>query len=165
MRITISQLLTFVLTVLFTSLATGLAGQTRAQGAVKPLLSDCDTGYLLNCTFRAIRPYAWTGTPFLTGWETDDRGGKWESSPYGLWPDSFSFDVDWFRLRDTSNDHAVTIKKQIARQTSGEITLEFRYKLSARMDGATWQLRDLQQPGLSIVSHGENLCYQTKDGN
>jgi len=131
----------------------------------KPMIRDMDTGYLLNCSFRAIRPYAWTGKTFLTGWETDDRGGLWESSPYGLWPDSFSFDVDWFRLRDTSRDHAVTIKHQIARQTSGEVTLEFRFKLSTRMDGATWQLRDLKRPGLSIVTSGENLCYQTSNGN
>jgi len=142
----------------------GSAGQTGALSTVTPLVRDCDTGYLLNCNFRAIRPYMWDKKVLLTGWETDDRGGSWESFPNGLMPKGFSFDVDWFKLIDTSSDYAVTIKKKIARQSSGEITLEFRFKLSARMEGATWQLRDLEQPGLSIVTSGENLCYQTKDG-
>ena len=33
--------------------------QPEAQDPAKPLLRDCDTGYLLNCSFRAIRAYPW----------------------------------------------------------------------------------------------------------
>lgn len=107
----------------------------------KPLLRDCATGYLLNCRFRAIRAYPWKKKVPLTGWETDDRGGIWEASPVGFLPDQFGFHVDWFRLRDTSTDHAVTIKHQIARQTTGVVTWEFRFMMPEIMEGATWQLR------------------------
>jgi hypothetical protein len=142
-----------------------LAAVLRADTKPKPIIRDMDTGYLLNCSFRAIRPYPWKPQrPLLTGWETDGSGGVWESSPKGPLGDQFGFHVDWFRLRDTSSSEAVTIKHQIARQVAGEITLEFRFKLAARMDGASWQLRDLDQPAVSIVTGGTNLCYQDGSG-
>jgi len=132
----------------------------------KPMIRDMDTGYLLNCNFRAIRPYPWKPQyPLLTGWETDGSGGVWESSPKGtLSEGQFGFHVDWFRLRDFSGSEAVTIKHQIARQNAGQIALEFRFKLAARMDGAAWQLRDLQQPAFSIVTSGTSLCYRDNEG-
>ncbi len=136
-----------------------------ADAKPTPMIRDMDTGHLLNCSFRAIRPYPWKPPhPLLTGWESDGTGGVWESSPKGPLGDQFGFHVDWFRLRDTSSRQAVTIKHQIARQAAGEITLEFRFKLAARMDGASWQLRDLEQPAVSLVTSGTSLCYQDSKG-
>ena len=126
-----------------------------------PLIRDVRTGYLMNCTFRAIRPYIWKQVPLLTGWETDARGGTWESSPSGFFPDGFAFHKDWFKLRDTSAEHAVTIRRRIARQTEGKITMEMRFMLPGSLEGAAWQLRDLDDVAVGLVAHDGSLCYQT----
>jgi len=132
----------------------------RAQSAA-PLERDVRTGYLLNCTFRAIRPYIWKQVPLLTGWETDASGGTWESSPSGFLPDTFAFHKDWFKLRDTSAEHAVTIRHQIARQTQGTITFEWRCMLPVAMEGAAWELRDLEKVAVGLIVQDGHLCCQT----
>jgi hypothetical protein len=126
-----------------------------------PLLRDIQTGYLLNCTFRAIRPYSWSQTPRLSGWETDSSGGSWQELPSGFFPNDFAFNVVSFWLHDTNVQHVVTIQHQIVRQTEGKATWEFRFMLSAAMEGATWQLRDLNGPAVSIITHNGQLCYET----
>ena len=126
-----------------------------------PLIRDVRTGYLLDCTFRAIRPYIWKQAPILTGWETDARGGNWESSPSGFFPDSFAFHKDWFKLRDTSAEQAVTIRHQIAHQDAGKITLEMRFMLPGPLEGAAWQLRDLEDVAVGLVVHGGDLSYMS----
>ncbi len=128
-----------------------------------PWLRDIQTGYLMNCAFRAIRPYIWQQNPRLSGWDTDPSGGGWEEKPSGFFPNEFAFHVESFRLRDTSNQHAVTIRHQIARQSDGLVTWEFRFMLPAAMEGAAWQLRDLEAPAVSIVTHDGKLCYETAD--
>ena len=133
----------------------------RDSSSAKPLLRDCDRGYLLNCSFRAIQAYLWKKKVPLTGWETDDRGGVWESSPDGSWPDQFGFHVDWFRLHDTSADHAVTIRHQVARQTSGVVTWEFRFMMPKIMEGAAWQLRDMKAAAVSILVRNGKLCHES----
>lgn len=141
-----------------------MGGATAVEpGEATPFVRDVRTGYLLNCTFRAIRPYIWKQTPLLTGWETDARGGGWESSPSGFFPGNFAFHKDWFKLRDTSAQHAVTIRHQIARQTEGTITLELRFMLPAALDGAAWQLRDLTDVAVGLVVCDGNLSYETAD--
>jgi hypothetical protein len=122
---------------------------------------DVRTGYLMNCTFRAIRPYIWKQEPLLTGWETDRSGGTWQSSPSGFFPDGFAFHTDWFKLHDTSRQRAVTIRRRIARQTEGKITWDFRFMLPLAMEGATWQLRDLDAAAVGIVCHDGALSYET----
>jgi hypothetical protein len=126
-----------------------------------PMIRDIQTVYLMNCTFRAIRPYLWRQNPLLSGWDTDQSGGGWEEKPSGFFADGFAFNVESFRLRDTSDKHAVTIRHQIARQTQGKVTWEFRFMLPEEMEGATWQLRDLEQPAVSLVSHDGKFCYET----
>ena len=151
-------------TFVFLSLSASVLAVTAVES--KPLIRDIQSGYLLNCSFRAIRPYPWKKLPLLTGWETDDRGGTWESSPKGfLGGNQFAFHVEWFRLDDTSVEHAVTIRHQIARQETGRVTLEYRFRLPKIMDGVTWQLRDMKQPAVSIVTQAGNLCYQSADGS
>jgi hypothetical protein len=90
-----------------------------------PFVRDIASGYLLDCTFRAIRAYPWTRKVPLSGWDTDDRGGYWASSPVGFLPNQFGFHVDRFRLCDTSDEYAVTIRHQIARQSDGRLTREW----------------------------------------
>ena len=131
---------------------------------LEPLIRDIETGYLMNCAFRAIRPYLWQQTPRLSGWDTDPSGGGWEEQPSGFFPNEFGFHVESFRLRDTSDQRAVTIRHRIARQTEGLVTWEFRFMLPAAMAGAAWQLRDFETAAVSIVTHGDKLCYETADG-
>ena len=138
-----------------------LAAGEESPSSARPLMRDCDTGYLLNCSFRAIRAYPWKGKVPLTGWETDDRGGFWEASPVGFLPDQFGFHVDWFRLHDTSSDHAVTIRHQIARQTSGVVTWEFRFMMPEVMEGVGWQLRDMEAAAVSILVRDGKLCHES----
>ncbi len=126
-----------------------------------PLLRDIEAGYLLKCAFRAIRPYIWKLDPRLSGWETDRSGGGWEETPSGFFPNAFAFNVESFRLHDTNEQQAVTIRHQIARQTEGEVTWEFRFALPVSIEGAAWQLRDLNDAAVSIVVHNGHLCYET----
>jgi len=126
-----------------------------------PLLRDVQTGCLLNCTFRAITPYSWTQTPILSGWETDPSGGGWQEIPSGFFPNDFAFNVVSFQLQEANSQQAVTIQHQIAEQTAGKITWEFRFMLPAAMDGAAWQLRDLSNSAVSIITQNGQLCYET----
>ncbi len=129
----------------------------------KPFLRDFNTGYLLNCSFRAIRAYPWQKKVPLTGWEADDRGGVWEASPVGFLPDQFGFHVDWFRLSDISTEQSVTIAHQVARQADGVVVWDFRFMMPEIMDGAAWQLRDLSATAVSLTAHAGQLCVESAD--
>ena len=131
----------------------------------KPFIRDVRVGYLLQYNFLSPRPYCWPGeNALLSGWEVDKSGGTWACQPNCHYPDGFAFHSDWFKLVDTSTTAAVTIKHQIARQTKGKLTLEFRFKLPTRMDGAAWQLRDLKDAAISITTAGEDICYDSRNG-
>jgi hypothetical protein len=91
-----------------------IGGAAAAEmGTAGPLVRDVRVGYLMQCTFRAIRPYIWKQEPLLAGWDTDRRGGTWKSSPSGFFPNEFAFHVDWFKLHDTSPKHAVVIRRRM----------------------------------------------------
>ena len=126
-----------------------------------PLLRDIKTGYLLNCAFRAIRPYIWRQEPRLSGWDTDRSGGGWEETPSGFFPNDFAFNVESFRLHDTNGHRSVTIRHQIAHQAAGKVTWEFRFQLPGPMEGAAWQLGDLDNAAVRVSVHEGHLWYDT----
>ncbi|HEV2437303.1 MAG TPA: hypothetical protein VG077_15025, partial [Verrucomicrobiae bacterium] len=101
-----------------------------------PFIRDVTTGYLLQYSFMSPKPYCWPGTDILlSGWDVDQSGGYFDFSPK---PNGLPvFNIDWFELVDTSPHGAITLKHQIAEQTAGPVTLEFRFNLPQRMDGAT----------------------------
>lgn len=144
---------------------TGLAPELLKAGPrpPKPFLRELTTGYLLQYSFLSPRPYCWSddNTVMLSGWEVDKSGGNYEHQPTCRYPAGFAFHSDWFKLVDTSSNGAITLKHQIARQTNGQLTLEFRFKLPTAMNGACWQLRDLEQAGVSLVTKDGNLCWET----
>ena len=131
--------------------------------AAQPLMREVKTGYLLNCSFMSPRPYCWPRkeTVMLSGWEVDKSGGSFDYKPSGEFGKDFQFHSEWFKLVDTSPSAAVTLKHQIARQTEGQITLEFRFRLPAAMEGASWQLRDLEKAAVGLVVKGGNLCAES----
>jgi hypothetical protein len=135
----------------------------KSDQAVKPqpFVRELSTGYLLNCSFLSPRPYCWPKkeTVMLSGWDVDKSGGDFEYQPNCIYPEGFGFHSEWFKLVDKSATAAVTLKHQIARQTEGQITLEFRFRMPNLMDGASWQLRDLEKPGVSLLVQGGNLCW------
>ncbi len=58
-----------ITTFVFLSRSASFFTVTAAES--KALIRDIQTGYLLNCSFRAIRPYPWKKLPLLSGgWET-----------------------------------------------------------------------------------------------
>jgi hypothetical protein len=59
----------------------------------------------------------------------DKSGGDFEYQPNCIYPEGFGFHSEWFKLVDKSATAAVTLKHQIARQTEGQITLEFRFRM------------------------------------
>jgi hypothetical protein len=138
----------------------GTALLTVPRSQPSPFIRDVSTGYLLQCSFMSPRPYCWPGPDcLLSGWEVDRTGGNFAFQPNCIYPAGFAFHTDWFKLVDTNPAGAVTLRHQIARQTRGPITLEFRFKLPTRMDGACWQLRDMDQAGASLVTVGDDLCW------
>ncbi len=153
---TLRQAFTFAATLVFL---------LAAAPEPRPFIRDVRVGYLMQYNFLSPRPYRWPGEEApLSGWEVDKSGGTRACQPNCHYPDGFAFHSDWFKLVDTSKTAAVTIKHQIARQTKGKLTLEFRFKLPTRMDGAVWQLRDLNDAAISITTVGENICYDSRNG-
>ena len=131
-----------------------------------PFLRELATGYLLQYSFLSPRPYCWPddNTVMLSGWEVDKSGGHYEYHPTCRYPEGFGFHSDWFKLVDTSTNGAIALKHQVARQTGGTLTLEFRFRLASAavmMDGACWQLRDLERAGVSLVTRNGNLCWES----
>ncbi len=152
--------------VLFAIMATcargnSVAGETEPQ----PFVRDVQTGYLLNYCFLSPRPYCWKNDDcLLSGWEVDRRGGRFEFSPNGRPPEGFRFHNDWFKLVNAKANSTITIKHQFARQTAGKLTWEFRFKLTTKMDGACWQLRDLQTAGVSLTTADGKLWCESVGG-
>jgi hypothetical protein len=139
-----------------------------SQAPVKnkiPFERDLKVGYLLNYFFMSPKPYCWEKKEiYLSGWEVDKSGGTFSFSPPGKYPENFAFNIDWFRLEDTSKTKSVNISHQIARQTEGYLTLEFRFRLPKKMDHACWQLKDLKDAGVSITTINNNLYVESKAG-
>ena len=125
----IKNSLFFILPIVFLQLASVVLSQTPLKNT-KPFERDIKTGYLLNYFFMSPKPYCWEKEEiYLSGWEVDKSGGKFSFSPGGKYPESFAFNIDWFRLEDTSETKSVIISHQVARQSDGLITLEFRFRL------------------------------------
>jgi len=127
----------------------------------RPFLREVQTGYLLQSSFLSPRPYCWSRDDgvMISGWEVDRSGGDVAFHPTGRYPGGFAFHNDWFKLVDDSPTAAVTMRRQFPRQTAGSLTLEFRFSLPSGMDGACWQLRDLEQAGVSISTRGSDLQW------
>ena len=144
----------------------GLAPLLKVASAEPaPFLRDLPTGYLLNCFFLSPRPYCWQAQDcLLSGWEVDRSGGTFTFSPNCRYPAGFAFHSDWFKLVDTSTSAPVTLKHKLARQSKGQLTLEFRFQLPAPMDGACWQLRDLAQAAVSLTTLDGHLCVERPAG-
>jgi len=89
----------------------------------------------------------------VSGWDTRAAGGSV----------SYQF-YSWFKVSDTSNILPVTMNKKFKLQSSGRITLEFRFKPTTIIDGLKWQLRSSTTIGVNIYTNGKNI-YMESAGN
>lgn len=129
----------------------------KAQNFNNPFIRNIKTGYLLHTNFSALSPYCNMKEIKLSGWETDFRGGNMDVSPKN------EMSLNWFKLIDTSSIAAVSIKHLIARQDSGQLTFEFRFKLSNLMDNVAWELIGLDKVGIVIKTNKSNLCFENSN--
>ena len=155
-----------ILAMAFELMAKGGYSQSQVEQA-KPFERDLKVGYLLNYFFMSPKPYCWVKKEvYLSGWEVDKSGGTFSFSPAGgIYPKRFEFHIDWFRLEDTCDTKSVSISHQIARQSDGALTLEFRFRLPQKMDHAYWQLKDLKDAGVSITTLDNVLYVESNKGN
>lgn len=105
-------------------------------------------GYLVDQTRGVI------GSPvaILSSW--DVHGGGHLTNGWG-----------GLQIIDNSNTNGVTMSRPFYRQSSGVVTMEFRFNVSARVNGLTWQLRDGDKPAVKVITSGGNLCYTTSSGS
>jgi len=90
----------------------------------------------------------------ISGWEVDSTGGTYSFKYYNS-----------FKVTDDSTIAAVTMKKQIASQSAGIITLEFRFMLLDPMNGVQWRLDSKGIPAVKIMTASGNVCYENASGN
>jgi hypothetical protein len=114
-----------------------------------------NTGYLLDEEFDFLDANgSATNDLKISGWEVETTGGSYSFLYYNN-----------FKVNDNSTTESVTLKKRFVSQTSGKLTLEYRFKMPV-LDGVTWQLRSDDVPGFAILTtSGGNLSYQNSSGS
>jgi hypothetical protein len=123
----------------------GLGGHAKAESAAvkAEYLLDEDFSFLAISTYDATDIVA-------SGWDVRRAGGAI----------AFGFN-SWFKITDTSPVLPVSMSKQLVEQTSGELTLEYRFKLPAVMNGVKWQMLDGDIPAVSLGIVDGKLSLET----
>lgn len=88
-----------------------------------------------------------------SGWDIRAAGGA-----------LVSLYADTLKVSDTSPVLPVSMSRKFPSVEEGTVTMEFRFKPLAVIDGIKWQLLDGNTAGLSIVTSGSNLVLQTSGG-
>ncbi|MBO9606557.1 MAG: hypothetical protein J7639_11420 [Paenibacillaceae bacterium] len=68
------------------------------------------------------------------------------------------------RLHDTNAAASVSATRRFIEQTGGTITLQFRFRVSAKVDGLKWEIRDGVIPGVKLVTSGGHIAYEDASG-
>lgn len=114
--------------------------------------SNLSTGQLLEDTF-----YLFGNAP--GGWDVEAGGGTFTNY---LDTDTTAYDRR-LRISDTSSVLPVTMSKDIIAQT-GKITFEAAFKLVAKVDGVSFQLRSGNTVAVKLITSGGNLAYENSSG-
>ncbi|WP_127580110.1 hypothetical protein [Paenibacillus koleovorans] len=72
--------------------------------------------------------------------------------------------VPSLRLHDTSGSQLVSAERRFLEQTSGTVTLQFRFRVSAKVDGLSWELRSGATSGVKLVTSGGHIAYENSSG-
>ncbi|NOU69242.1 hypothetical protein GC096_35075 [Paenibacillus sp. LMG 31461] len=89
-----------------------------------------------------------------SSWDIRKAGGSLSSSY-----------LNWFKISDTNATLPVSMRREFVQQNEGAITLEYRFKLSAIMDGVKWQLSSNDTEAVSIVTRNGELSLETSNGD
>ncbi len=94
--------------------------------------------YLLEANFR------WIKQNIISGWERNGGGDQ--------------------AMGDLCLINGATLKKNLVKQTSGSIVLEYRFNANTKADGISWQLREKDVSAINILTSNGNLCYENSAG-
>ncbi|NQX59668.1 Ig-like domain-containing protein [Paenibacillus qinlingensis] len=108
-------------------------------------------GYLVDESFSF--PNNNTMDVLPSSWDVRKAGGSLSSSY-----------LNWFKMSDTNTTLPVSIRREFIQQNEGVITLEYRFKLSAMMDGVKWQLSSNDTEAVSMVTRNGELSLETSGG-
>ncbi|NBC68751.1 Ig-like domain-containing protein [Paenibacillus sacheonensis] len=129
-------------------LIVGYSRTAVAEGAEAPTGAT----YLVDENFTFLSNLV-PGESQPSGWDVRAAGG-------GL----VSLYADTLKVSDTSDVLPVSMSRKFPEQSGGVVTMEFRFKPLAIIDGLKWQLLDGDTAGVSIVTSGNNLVLQTSGG-
>ncbi|TXK77662.1 hypothetical protein [Paenibacillus sp. N3.4] len=87
-----------------------------------------------------------------SGWDVKRAGGSI----------SYSFN-NWFKISDTSDVLPVSMNKKIRSQSSGTLTLEYRFKMPSVVNGVKWQLRSGATECVSLGVQNGSLVLEAGD--
>ncbi|MCD9024926.1 stalk domain-containing protein [Cohnella silvisoli] len=115
--------------------------------------SEDEAAYLIDENFSFLFKGTANNDLYASGWDVRRAGG---SISYGY--------LDWFKITDTSNLLPVSLSRSFMPSTNGKVTLEFRIKLMANMEGTKVQLADGSNESVTISVYGGNLTLDTPSG-
>jgi hypothetical protein len=120
--------------------------------SLQPVPRVVTFGDLMDEKFGLLKVYGSNETR-LSGWDLEKSGGSFDYSYY-----------NWFKINDTNDSAPFIMKKRFVKQTMGKTTWEFNFRLTNKMDGVKWQLRNGDTPVVVILTDAEDLCYEKPGG-
>jgi uncharacterized protein YjdB len=109
-------------------------------------------GYLIEEDFSF--PYTRdSGELRVSGWDIRRAGGNASFAGYS-----------WFKLSDSSTVLPVSMNRQFVAQSAGTVTLEYRFKPAAAMDGTKWLLRNDNTDAINVSLKNGNIVWEGGGG-
>ena len=142
-----------VLGLIIASILAFIAVLVPISTSVRAEAGPVEIGYLMDEDFS----FLYDKNPddvLASGWDIRRAGGSI----------SFGYNT-WFKISDTNTTLPISMNKKFVSQSSGEITLEYRFKFASVMDGMKWALRSNEVEGVSIVSRNDTLYLETGGNN
>ncbi|WP_139993484.1 Ig-like domain-containing protein [Paenibacillus paridis] len=136
------SLLTIVCAFLVLARPHAVAADSPPEGAA--YLVDEDFSFLSNLVPGESQP---------SGWDIRAAGGALVSTY-----------ATTLKVSDTSSVLPVSMSRKFPAQSETTLTMEYRFKPLAIINGIKWQLLDGDTPGVSIATSGGNLVLETSGG-
>ncbi|NOU85370.1 hypothetical protein GC102_06195 [Paenibacillus sp. LMG 31460] len=127
-----------------------MVNQWGVSTAHAEMVASPKAEYLLDEDFSVMTTAYNPNDAVASGWDTRKAGG---AISYGY--------NSWFKIIDTSNVLPVSMTKKIRPQHSGKLTLEYRFRMPAIINGVKWQLRSGEVEGVSLEVKNGKLSLAT----
>jgi hypothetical protein len=109
-------------------------------------------GYLIDEDFSF--PYSREpGELRVSGWDIRRAGGSASFAGFS-----------WFKINDSSSVLPVSMNRKFVAQSAGTVTLEYRFKPAASMDGTKWLLRNDNTDAISVKLESGNIVWEGGGG-